>query len=484
MKKSIVLRSLFILLALLLFLIGVIFKSIEPQMIAILLILINNIQYTIKDFKNNVVFFSFNITFFIFLIGRIFVSFIFGYKANLRGSYGLDFNDFIYINAITVCLFISLLSLFIGYVVSKKFKLNLKIRNKKNEVFMSYIRKFSLVFYYFCIIFRLIMVWEMKEVAISEGYFETFTTFKSSLPSILQMIANMYDVALFSYLATMPTKRKSIIPISLYIIEGGIAAIGGRRSMFMLNILIIFIYYITRNALASNYKEKWFKKFEWTISLVSLPLIISAMTIIGEIRASYSSRQGINSILENILEFFYSQGVSVNLIGYTEVYRQSLPSGKIYTFGPIMEFINNSIIRKLNGLPELTGQSVERAVDGFLYSQALPYLIMPVAYLKGYGYGSSFVAENFADLSYFGVVIGSVFYGVLIYMLTNMLKSSNFIVVTFTLLMVRAILFAPRAAYLSFIVSAFTPSKVAGIILIYIVSKLWQCIDYKKEYKV
>jgi oligosaccharide repeat unit polymerase len=480
-KKSIVLRSLFILLVLLLFLIGMIFQSIELQIIAILLILINNIQYTINDFKNNVIFFCFNISFFIFLIGRVFVSFIFKYKENLRGVYGLDFNEFTYLNVTTVCLFISLLSLFIGYTVCKKLKLNLKINNRKDEKLINYTRKFSLLFYYFCMIFRLIIVWEMKDATISEGYFDTFTTFKSSLPSVFQAFANMYDVALFYYLATMPTKRKSIIPISLYIIEGGIAAISGRRSIFMLNVLVIFIYYITRNEIASSYKEKWFKKFELIISLGSLPLIISTMTIIGKLRADFSTRQEASNILKNILEFFYSQGVSVNLIGYTEVYRKSLPSGKIYTFGPIMEFINNSIIRKLNGLPELTGQSVERALDGFLYSQALPYLIMPVAYLTGYGYGSSFVAENFVDLSYFGVCIGSIFYGILIYMFTNMLKSSSFIVVTLTLLMVRSILFAPRAAYLSFIVSAFTPSKVVAILFIYIVSKLWKGIDYKKR---
>lgn len=481
MKKSIILRSLFILLSVLLFLIGITFKSIEPQIIAIFLMLINNIQYSVKNFKKNIVFFCFNITFFIFLIGRIFVSFVFKYKENLRGVYGLDFKEFSYINVTTVCLFISLLALFIGYTLCKKLKLNLKINNKKDEQLTIYIRKFSLIFYYFCIIFRLIIVWEMKNASISEGYFDTFTTFKSSLPSILQVFANMYDVALFYYLSTMPTKKKSIIPILLYIIEGGIAAISGRRSIFMLNILIVFIYYITRNELASNYKEKWFKKIELIISIGILPLIISAMTIIGKFRADFSARQEASNILDNILEFFYSQGVSVNLIGYTEVYRNSLPSGKIYTFGPVMEFINNSIIRKLNGLPELTGQSIERAVDGFLYSQALPYLIMPVAYLNGYGYGSSFIAENFADLSYIGVFIGSVFYGIIIYTLTNMLKSSNFIVVTITLLMVRSILFAPRAAYLSFLVSAFTPSKVVAIFFIYFVSKTWKAFDYKNR---
>lgn len=484
-KKSIILRGVFISLSILLFVIGMGFKSIQLQTIAVMLLLINNIQYTFKSFTKDVLFFSFNITFFIFLIGRIFVSAVFHYKENLRGIYGLDFYEYSYINITLICLFISLISLFTGYIISKKVNLTSKLYEKKekNDLFIHYLRKFSILFFYICIIFRLLLVNEMKNASVNEGYFETFTTFQSSLPSIVQVFANMYDVALFAFLSTKPSKKNSIVPILLYLLEGLIAAIGGRRSNLMLNILIIFIYYLTRNEVAKDYKEKWFKKLEIFMCITILPVLVSVMTIIGNIRADYSKNSTSNGIINNIMEFFYSQGVSANLIGYTEVYRNLLPKGKVYTLGPLMEFINNSIMRRLNGLSELTGQSVERATSGFLYSQALPYLIMPIAYLNGHGYGSSFVAENFVDLSYSGVLIGSLLYGMLLGILTKLLKSDRFIVLTFTLIMARAILFSPRAAYLSFIVSAFTPSKIVGIIIIYIGAKLFQSFDNRK-YKI
>ena len=95
---------------------------------------------------------------------------------------------------------------------------------------------------------------------------------------------------------------------------------------------------------------------------------------------------------------------------------------------------------------------------------------MPTAYLQGYGYGSSFVAENYADLGLFGVFLGSLVYGGILLFLSKSLKRGNFVLIVISLSMARSILFAPRAAYFSFIVSTFSPSKIVAIILVYVFS--------------
>ena len=44
----------------------------------------------------------------------------------------------------------------------------------------------------------------------------------------------------------------------------------------------------------------------------------------------------------SLLEFFYAQGVSVNVIGYTISLSEQIPN-KIYSIGPIIEFIKFNI---------------------------------------------------------------------------------------------------------------------------------------------
>lgn len=480
---NIILRFVLLLLSVLLFVIGWAFQDPKVLLISTLIIFAHNIVYSIKKFYERVIFFSFNITFFIFLIGRMFVSEFFGYKANILGIFGLAFSDVKLVNTTIICLYLSLLAIFIGYTLIQR--VNISFLKKKKEISKSYLyslRTFSLLFFYFCMIFRLYYVYEMQQTAVTEGYYESFMSFTSSMPSIFVTISNMYDVAFFAYLATNPSKRKSLFPILLYLGEGLFAALAGRRSIFMLNLLIVFIYYCVRTAKANKNKDekKWLGKTEWTAGLIAVPVLMMFLTFIGKIRDSFSGVARIN-VNNPILEFFYSQGISANLIGYTKMYENQLPQ-KIYTFGPLIEFIDDKFIRPLNGLPGFFGQNVDRAINGHLFSHALPYLIMPSAYLMGYGYGSSYVAEMFNDFSFLGVFIGSIVYGAILFCFYYMLQNSNYIVIIFTLMMTRAILFAPRAAALSMIVSAFTASKIVAVVFILIGSKLLQSLIGQKHF--
>ncbi|MBT2615338.1 MULTISPECIES: O-antigen polysaccharide polymerase Wzy family protein [unclassified Bacillus (in: firmicutes)] len=468
--------------SLLFFLIGVGFQNPKVLLIATLIIFSHNIIYSLNKFFEKIIFFCFNVTFFIFLIGRMIVTEFFGYKSNLLGVFGLAFSDLEIVNVVIICLYLSLLAIYIGYVLIQKIDLSfLKQKKELNPGYVNALRLFSLMFFFFSMVFRLIYVYQMQQAAVTEGYFESFANFRSSLPGVLETISRMYDVAFFAYLATMPSKKRSFFPVMLYIVEGFLSALAGRRSIFMLNLLIVFIYYCVRSITTKKKdptnqvikkERKWFGKFEWILGIVALPVLLTFMTVIGKLRSSnWQSTEKI-SFLDSIYEFFYTQGISVNLIGYTQLYGNSLPEGKWYTFGPLFEFVDNRIIRPIAGMPELFGQTVERAIDGYLYAHALSYVIMPDLYLKGVGYGSSYLAELFKDFSFTGVFVGSIVYGALIYVLFYMLKNSNYILIIFTLMMIRSLLFAPRGAYLSFIVSSFSMPKILAVIFIIIGAKL------------
>ncbi|MDA2578260.1 O-antigen polysaccharide polymerase Wzy family protein [Bacillus cereus] len=477
---NILIRYVLLFSSMLFFSIGLIFQEPMVLLVAILLVFTHNLAYSLKKFYERIIFFSFNVTFFIFLIGRIVVSGIFEYKIELRGLFGLDFEDVETLNMVLICLYISLLSLCIGYALIQKYDLKfLRAKKELDPGYLHSLRFFSLVFFYFCMVFRFIYLFEMKQTAVTEGYYESFMTFKSSLPSILLQISQMYDVAFFAYLATKPTKKKSLFPVLLYIGEGLFSALAGRRSVFILNLFIVFIYYCIRSipktegeGKKKKKEKKWLGKFEWTLALVGVPVLMAFMTIIGKVRADFGGQRESSGFFDSISEFFYSQGVSANVIGYTKVYAEQLPTGKWYTFGPLVEFIDGRIIKPLNGMSRDVGQTVEMATNGHLFTHAISYLIMPSAYLIGYGYGSSYIAELYNDLSYWGVFIGSIVYGAIIYALYYMIRHSNYIMVIFALMMARSILFAPRAATLSFIVSSFTVSKIAAVVIVIIGAKL------------
>ncbi|WP_033827563.1 O-antigen polysaccharide polymerase Wzy family protein [Bacillus andreraoultii] len=481
---NVILRLTSLIGAITLFLIGLLFENIYVMLASVLLILMHNILYSLKEFYKRIIFFSFNITFFVFLIGRMLVVSLFNYKSQHLGLLGLAFHEKDKVLVILACQFISLLSLFIGYITIQR--LDLKFLKGKKEYSANFINNFriiSLLLFFFCMIFRIYYLIEMQQVASTEGYYDTFSTFTSSLPSVLVLFSEMYDVALFSYLATNPSKKRSIIPIGLYIFEGLMAAIAGRRSVLMLNLLIILIYFCIRSINDSSSKEnkveKWFGKKEFVFVSILFPILMVFMTII-EVRRSRYSRTDPSNYFEAILNFFYSQGISANLIGYGQMYKESLPKAGFYTFGPIFEFIDSKVIRPLKGLPELFGQTVQRALEGHLFSHAISYLIMPTLYLSGVGYGSSFIAELFVDFSYLGVFIGSMIYGSILFILMYILRNSNLILITFALLMTRQILFAPRGAALAFLVSAFSTSKILAVGIIIFGTILLGAIKRKK----
>lgn len=449
-------------LSLCLFFVGFLANNATILLLSLIFLTISNATYSFKDIQKNILFFCFNGTFFIFLIGRMVVTTFFGYKEDLRGLNGLNFNENNLIIITLVALFLSLASIRIGYVIFKRINLDFIKRrvipkNKRNALEFS-----ALVLFFLAIIFRLYIVLEMRQATVSEGYFETFSQFKSSLPKVIQSFADMYDMFFFAFLATLPSKKKTLIPTFLYLLEGTIAASSGRRSVLMLNVLIVAIYYVVRN----NKKENniWFGIKETAGSILALPILMGLMTFIGRMRAAPGS-QRTGSMFDSIYEFFYSQGVSANLIGYTEMYKEQIPN-RFYTLGPVYEFISESIIKPIKGIPSFFGQTAERALNGHLLSQTLPYFIDSRAYLAGFGWGSSIVAENYADAGYFGVVVGGLIYGLVLLVLARIISDGSFLLMTFGLAMSRIILFAPRGAYLSFMVSSMSPRKIIAVILV------------------
>lgn len=453
-------RLVFIIFTFLLFLLGLFNDNLHILFWSVMLQFIHNFWYSLINIYNRIIFLCFNVSIFIFLFGRLFVSYFFGYKSDISGILGTNFYEASLIVFILKIIYTGLITLYIGFKIYDR-KIEENFQNSPHVKFNPYLRITSLIVFYITIIFKVMVDYEAVQVASSQGYFEYFSTFKSSLPSMVVLLSKFNAISFYTYLSTKPIKKRVLPVIAIYLTVSTLSLFTGSRSNFMLNVLIIIIYFGLSTA-TSN--EKWFGKMEKMMVLILIPVLMVVMTFIGEARNKYS--KGISSSIDTIFEFFYSQGVSVNIIGYTKLLEKSIPD-KIYSFGPFIEYFRYNILSKFQDVKVLEGQSVERALEGYQYSHTMSYLIMPDLYIRGVGYGSSYMAELFHDFGWIGLIIGGMLFGIIIGKFTLEFNNKSIFIVLIVLMMTRAILFVPRASTVYFIINTFIIENIVGVIVIF-----------------
>ncbi|WP_371025209.1 O-antigen polysaccharide polymerase Wzy family protein [Paraclostridium ghonii] len=460
------------------FLIGIFFANTNVILVGICTMIIHNFIYSFENFNDRIIFFAFNGTFFTFLIGRLIVKTLTSYTDIYNNNkYGLDFYDDKVIMHIFITLFISLLFIFIGYTLAK----NKKSKSRKNNILSKYnqndiesIRLISKILFYITYIFSSLVLLDKARFSNNVGYMELYASYSSSFPFWVTKLAEMNTISLFVFLGTLPAKRKSFIPILLYSILGILSLVIGQRNNFVLNIMIIIVYLFLRNN--TDKKERWFGKKELITCIVIFPILIVILNSVSYIRFDKDVNK--SSLGSSINEFFYSQGASVNLIGYAETMKNEIGDNRNYTFGRIITFIkNNSITQALMDIPMYESQTVESALYGNSFADSVSYRISPNRYINGWGYGSSYVAELYIDYGYIGVAIGNMVIGFILgYM--GILFTLGPLNAAISLFMTRLLLYAPRDTTMSFIVTTFNLINTLTIFLIFIG---WKVLISKKR---
>lgn len=460
------LRWCVLMIAVILLTIGIIFSNITLLFSALLLFFLNNLIYGLEAFNQRVIFFMFNVTFFVFLMGRMVVSKLFHYHEKDFKLLGTYFTDQATIFNILILLSLSLFCLFLGFaMLDRTVQQGFKQFQPIETTYKQNIRIISLGVFTIAIIFKLMYLAEAVQASQSQGYYAYFSSFKSNLPGVFVLISRMFPVAFFVYLATLPAQKKAWLPILAYLFVDGLSVLTGSRSDFMLDVLILFIYFCYRNILAKQTgTQAWFGKKTIIAGIISAPILLALMNFVGNNRGGEKTDGG---FFDALLSFFFSQGISVNVIGYTIEKAKEIPD-KIYSIGPLIEYAVYNIWGNLTGgQGGWSGQSVERALEGYQYSHTMSYVIMKDLYLKGVGYGSSFVAETYHDFGYVGMMFGSIVIGLLIALFTRMLTAKHILVIAAALIMARMMLFIPRASTIAFIIDTFSPANIFTVLVIF-----------------
>lgn len=84
-------RLVFIIFTFLLFLLGLFNDNLHILFWSVMLQFIHNFWYSLINIYNRIIFLCFNVSIFIFLFGRLFVSYFFGYKSDISGILGTNF---------------------------------------------------------------------------------------------------------------------------------------------------------------------------------------------------------------------------------------------------------------------------------------------------------------------------------------------------------------------------------------------------------
>lgn len=441
-----VLRRMFIISSFLFLIIGFIFNNFNVILVSIILLWCNNIFYSLDHLSKRIIFLFFNLTFFVFVLGRYTVQMIKGLEwwSGFPAEVMLHTLSSLYLSLLLVLLGAVFYDLFYkekGYTITRD---NLNVNS-----FIYNIRFVSKILFYISFIFSIVVLMEKVIFVQSNSYLALYTDYTSNLPFLFYKIADANILLLYIYLATLPKKSEAKMLIVLYILSLLTSILTGVRGEFVFGLLVLLIYAIFRDKKYSDIDVKWISKPIKVLMIVAMPFLIVFLSLYNVIRID-GEVEYIN-LLNEIFNFFEAQGGSVNVISYGKLYDGNLPDSNLsYTFGPIINyFTNGTVANILTGAEPIRGNTIQAALFGNNFAQTISYLVNPNYFVSGWGLGSQYIAEVFADFGYIGLIIFNFLLGCLLVWVPTVLFKRWWTMVL-GLQISSSLFYLPRGSALSF----------------------------------
>lgn len=427
--------------------------------------------YLVRNMSKNAFILAFLVSFFTFLLGGEMIMLL-----------GIKKNDYTFTpeadsHAYTAIL-ISLVFLMLSYIVVN---LYLPKRYGAGNLVTSLppntksIRLISLVFFNITLVFKLIVNASIVVFVRANGYYGFYTDYSFPGPTFMLKLATMCTAAFYIFLGTFPSKKECRLPVIMYLGATMITILSGRRNDTITAILLIFIYYCFRNIMYSNH-EVWVSRKVVYVLILLAPVLLSILNSISALRTGKMNSLMI-SYFEGLINFFYIQGFSINVIKWARQLQDSIPD-KFYSFGQLTDFFTtgNFISRLLFNFKSFSGQTAERALEGNRMSYLLTYLVFPERYAQGYGVGSSYIAEAFHDFGYAGVAAVNSLYGYLLAKF-NYINYKNPFIFAISFLMMEGLIMAPRSYADAFIGNILDFSNIEVFLAIWLIAKFIDLSD-------
>ncbi|WP_059069015.1 O-antigen polysaccharide polymerase Wzy family protein [Mediterraneibacter massiliensis] len=462
--------------------IGLLKKDFNIALVGLLLLYGINVLYGIKNFSKSFLYLFMQITIFTFLLSRSFIGLCRGTEWWNTASQAKENIWF----ALKL-LFLTETALLVGSNLADRIYRTKKAINKKHEDTSNMAEAMRIVSFMIFLVSMFFYLLEQFEPVLAIGtgnYLEYYTNFTSKLPGIVHTAASFMKYSLCIFLATLPSKKMAIMPLILYVFSTLPSLLIGVRNPFVLSLFFALSYFLLRDYLVDD--KKWIGKVEKGIIIICTPLLMLFMVVYASVRSGAGIKIG--NFLGMISEFFYSQGVSFDVLcigyGYTSGLKNLKPVN--YTFGGIIDYLyRGSVGQTIFHTEPLTSyNSIFNAENSNSLSHALSYLSMKDQYLEGRGRGSSYLLEVATDFGFIGVFIFSVLLGaLLLYMVYGFGK--KMLVNTIILACLQNIFFIPRAeatGWLTFIVTLQFWMCVAGCYFCVYWWQKWKLSEWFKDH--
>ncbi|MGF3066279.1 O-antigen polysaccharide polymerase Wzy family protein [Facklamia sp. P12950] len=420
----------------------------------------------IKNIKPSLL--CYQITSFVFLYGGSILSYI------IKKEPLYNFNEDILLHTY-ILLLISQFTVYLSYAI-----FNFQRKNNapnKNINSLNLIRLISIIFFTIGLIPMILLIRENVEFVSQNSYESLYLRGGSSFNSILVRLSQFFIMSFYLYLSTFPKKKNVLIISTVFLLVRSVSLLSGRRTDFMLSVMIVFFYILIRNIIDDN--QKWITKKFVITAVLSFPLLILLLYNISNFRNGEPLSFDLS---ESFLSFFKDQGVSITVIQYGKYFQDVLPD-QPYLFGPIIDFLKyNEITKMFFDFTYYKPQTIESAFWGNSFGDSISYLVLPYTYKLGRGLGSNYIAEAYHTLGLFGVYFINIIYG-LVLRYNDMNFGRNIVLSYFSFFMLSRIFYAPRSTALSFISSTFSFTNVIYILFIYLFVKYLGQILSKNNYR-
>lgn len=423
--------------------------------------------YCSLNIEKRVLLMLFTFTIFVFGMTRIVIpKFYTNDFIQTSQLYSMSFNQDVH-NFIAKACFLSLVGVLIGFnfvSIEKKHVNKLNINPSSCQIIK--IRRISKYLYLLSLILVVYSIYTRFSFVVAYGYMDSYIDYTSGLPTILNKFASTNALCLYIFLATLPSKKEAKPILIIFMLISIFSLLTGARTVFIMNIITLVVYYLLRNSMEPN--NPWLTKKGKIYIIIALPLITALMFIVMLIRGEASTSN--ISFIDMVINSIYQQGSIIEVLGISYEDADNIPY-RLWSFGRIIDSYSNNFLFQLLGIGQtFKANTVEFAINGHSLANYLTYTYQTQRYLAGGGMGSSFIAESWLDFGYFGVVVFSVVYGVILAKFFIWARKSVWIC-AISFYMVNAIIYAPRAGASDFISDILSPTYLLLIIGIYFYAK-------------
>lgn len=423
----------------------------------------------IKDFKNKSLLFFFLIAFFTFTMGQYFIE-----NINTQ-MYYLNFPTHTIIKTIFIQ-YLALMSIYLAIKVVDHFA-NKKCQNVTNEIKnnsdntnFKIINQIIFCFLFISFVISIVTSVESAIRVMKYGYLEIYVNNHPSIfPEYIFSIGNSLIIFTSLYLSMSSSKKKSLIVLGMYFFSLCASLFSGSRSTFVIGIMYIIFYLIIMQKNYKWFKLETIKKFLITIVAIT-PIAIVGLNIYNNTRNTIKVED--LSISKEFRSFFLNQGGSINLVSYSQEFKQQINSkDHNYVLGPVIEVFNKRIQDITNNKVSLYDNT--KLENQRKYNFAIDmsiYILGEDMYAKGNGTGSQYLAELYIEYGYFGVVLFNFMLGIIIYCL-NKLCYKKWFFLALTLILFPSIVYIARGQTMQILLSCLSITFWGSTLLIFLLNK-------------